>query len=65
MEARTTPRQHASINTLATTIIPTANHVFMAATDDRMAQFRLYTDPTIPIVPELTPAIADWIKRLK
>jgi hypothetical protein len=30
-----------------------------------MAQVRLYTDPTIPIVPELTPAIADWIKRLK
>jgi hypothetical protein len=26
---------------------------------------RLYTDPTLPIVPELTPAIADWIKRLK
>jgi pimeloyl-ACP methyl ester carboxylesterase len=46
-------------------VIPAANHVFRAATDDRMAQVRLYTDPTIPIVPELTPAIADWIKRLK
>lgn len=46
-------------------IIPAANHVFRAATDDRMAQLRLYTDPTIPIVPELTPAIADWIKHLK
>ena len=46
-------------------IIPAANHVFRAATDDRMAQARLYTDPTIPIVPELTPAIADWIKHLK
>jgi uncharacterized protein len=46
-------------------VIPNANHVFRAATDDRMAQLRLYTDPTIPIVPELTPAIADWIKRLK
>jgi hypothetical protein len=46
-------------------VIPSANHVFRAATDDRMAQLRLYTDPTIPIVPELTPAIADWIKRLK
>jgi pimeloyl-ACP methyl ester carboxylesterase len=46
-------------------IIPAANHVFRAATDDRAGQARLYIDPTIPIVPELTPAIADWIKRLK
>ncbi|HEY8832186.1 MAG TPA: alpha/beta fold hydrolase [Gemmatimonadaceae bacterium] len=46
-------------------VIPAANHVFRAATDDRMAQARLYTDPTIPIVPELTPAIAGWIKQLK
>ena len=47
-------------------VIPAANHVFRAAaSDDRMAQLRLYADPTIPIVPELTPAIADWIKRLK
>jgi len=46
-------------------VIPAANHVFRAATDNRAAQARLYTDPTIPIVPELTPAISDWIKRLK
>jgi uncharacterized protein len=46
-------------------VIPAANHVFRAATDDRMSQVRLYTDPTIAIVPELAPAIADWIKRLK
>ena len=47
-------------------VIPAANHVYRAAvSDDRMAQLRLYTDPTLPIVPELTPAIADWIKRLK
>jgi pimeloyl-ACP methyl ester carboxylesterase len=46
-------------------VIPAANHVYRAATDDRMAQGRLYTDPTIPIVPELTPAIADWIKQLR
>ena len=47
-------------------VIPGANHVFRAAaSDDRMAQVRLYADPTIPIVPELAPAIADWIKRLK
>ena len=47
-------------------VIPAANHVFRAATtDDRIAQMKLYVDPTIPIVPELTPAIVDWIKRLK
>jgi fermentation-respiration switch protein FrsA (DUF1100 family) len=47
-------------------VIPAANHVFRAAaSDDRIAQVRLYTDPTIPIVPELTPAIADWIRSIK
>jgi len=46
-------------------VIPAANHVFRVATDDRMAQARLYADPTIPIVPELTPAIAGWIKHLR
>jgi fermentation-respiration switch protein FrsA (DUF1100 family) len=47
-------------------IIPSANHVFRAATStDVMSQRPLYTDPTIPIVPELSPTIADWIKNLK
>jgi pimeloyl-ACP methyl ester carboxylesterase len=47
-------------------LIPAANHVFRAAvTDDRMQQVKLYTDPTIPIVPELVPAIVDWIGKLK
>jgi pimeloyl-ACP methyl ester carboxylesterase len=43
-------------------IIPRANHVYRATdTDDRMAQLKLYTDPTLPIVPELVPAITEWI----
>jgi uncharacterized protein len=47
-------------------VIPWANHVFRAAENtDRMTQLKLYTDPTLPIVPELTPAITDWIKSLK
>ena len=47
-------------------VIPSANHVFRAAvSDDRMTQAKLYTDPTIPIVPELTPAIVDWIGKLR
>ena len=44
-------------------LIPAANHVYRAATtDDRLVQLKLYADPTIPIVPELAPAIAEWIK---
>jgi pimeloyl-ACP methyl ester carboxylesterase len=47
-------------------VIPAANHVFRAAvSDDRMAQAKLYVDPTIPVVPELTPAIVDWIGKLR
>jgi len=47
-------------------VIPAANHVFRAAgSDDRMAQAKLYTDPTIPIVPELTTAIVEWINGLR
>ncbi|HMJ16985.1 MAG TPA: alpha/beta fold hydrolase [Gemmatimonadaceae bacterium] len=47
-------------------VIPTANHVFRAAASaDRMVQVRLYTDPTIPIVPELTPVIVEWVNKLK
>ena len=47
-------------------VIPAANHVFRAAlSDDRLAQAKLYIDATIPIVPELGPAIADWVNKLK
>jgi fermentation-respiration switch protein FrsA (DUF1100 family) len=47
-------------------MIPSANHVFRTiATDDRFAQAKLYVDPTIPIVPELAPAIVEWISQLK
>jgi uncharacterized protein len=47
-------------------VIPAANHVFRAASsDNRAAQMKLYVDPTIPVVPELTPAIVDWIKTLR
>ncbi len=46
-------------------VIPAANHVFRAATDDRMAQVRFYIFNYIAIFELLTPAIVDWIKRLK
>jgi pimeloyl-ACP methyl ester carboxylesterase len=47
-------------------VIPAANHVFRAAdSHDRLTQMKLYVDPTIPVVPELTPAIVGWINALK
>jgi pimeloyl-ACP methyl ester carboxylesterase len=47
-------------------LIPAANHVYRATTtDDRLVQLKLYVDPTIPVVPELVPAIAEWIKNLR
>ncbi|HYU52471.1 MAG TPA: alpha/beta fold hydrolase [Gemmatimonadaceae bacterium] len=47
-------------------VIPSANHVFRAATTDNPAmQIKLYTNPTIPIVPELAPAIVEWVAKLK
>ena len=47
-------------------LIPSANHVYRAATtDDRLVQLKLYTDPTIPVVSELVPAIAEWVNKLK
>ncbi|MEP6551288.1 MAG: alpha/beta fold hydrolase [Gemmatimonadales bacterium] len=47
-------------------VIPAANHVFrFAASDDPVSNAKLYTDPTIPVVPELAPAISGWIKQLK
>jgi hypothetical protein len=47
-------------------LIPAANHVYRATdTDDRLAQLKLYTDPTIPVVPELATGIVHWIARLK
>ena len=46
-------------------VIPEANHVFRAAaSNDRAEQMKLYVDPTIPLVPELAPAIAEWIREL-
>jgi pimeloyl-ACP methyl ester carboxylesterase len=62
-DARALKAAHSSAQLV---VIPSANHVFRAATStDVMSQRPLYTDPTIPIVPELAPTIADWIKNLK
>jgi fermentation-respiration switch protein FrsA (DUF1100 family) len=47
-------------------LIPNANHVYRAATSsDLRSQMKLYTDPTLPLVPELAAGIAGWVHRLK
>lgn len=47
-------------------LIPNANHVYRAATTtDLRGQIKLYTDPTIPVVPELGAGIVRWLRRLK
>jgi len=46
-------------------VLPTANHVLKAATGGQMmSQLPLYMNPRTPIVPELAPAVAAWIRTL-
>jgi len=62
-DARSLKAAHPAADLL---LIPAANHVYRATdTDDRLAQLKLYTDPTIPVVPELATGIVHWIARLK
>lgn len=47
-------------------VLPTANHVLKAATSALVAtQLPTYLDPRTPIVPEVAPVIATWIKGLR
>ena len=47
-------------------VLPTANHVLKAAASPSIAtQLPLYMDPRTPIVPELAPGVAAWIKSLR
>lgn len=47
-------------------LIPTANHVFKAASSrEPPAQLPLYRDRTIPIVPELAAGIGAWIGSMR
>lgn len=46
-------------------LIPNANHVYRSATtSDLASQMKLYTDPTIPVVPELVSGIVGWVRKL-
>jgi len=47
-------------------LIPNANHVYRAATSsDLRSQMKLYTDPTLPLVPELATGIVGWVRQIK
>jgi len=47
-------------------LIPNANHVYRAATSsDLRSQMKLYTDPTLPLVPELAAGIVGWVRQIK
>ena len=57
-------RLHAARPDARILVIPGANHLFVAdAGTDAVAQAASYTDPTLPVVPELVPALADFITR--
>jgi pimeloyl-ACP methyl ester carboxylesterase len=46
-------------------IIPAANHLFVPAERaDAAAQAATYTDPTLPLVPELVPAVVGFVMRV-
>jgi len=46
-------------------VIPEANHVFKRTASTQLAgQVATYTDPSLPIVPELVNAIADWLSHV-
>ncbi len=46
-------------------IVADANHVFKRAQSrDRGAQLPMYLDPSLPLVPELAGALADWVRQL-
>jgi fermentation-respiration switch protein FrsA (DUF1100 family) len=40
------------------------NHILKEVSGDRMAQIPKYSDPTLPVVPKLLDAIAEFIKSL-
>jgi pimeloyl-ACP methyl ester carboxylesterase len=62
VDVRDAERLHAAQPAAKVLVLPTANHVFKAASSrDPAAQMSLYQDRSIPIVPELVEGIADWI----
>jgi fermentation-respiration switch protein FrsA (DUF1100 family) len=59
-EALHAARLNAEVHVLAD-----ANHLFVhIATTDRAAQLATYTDPSLPLVPELVPLVADFVLKV-
>ena len=55
-------RLHAAKPDAPLVVVPLANHVLKQATDTILAaQLPTYQNPTIPIMPEVVSAIAEWI----
>jgi len=58
-------RLHAARPDARLVLVPEVNHVLKHVTDRTLAgQMATYTDPSIPIVPEVVAAIAGWILTL-
>jgi len=46
-------------------VVPGANHVLKQTTDTTLqGQMPTYQNPTVPIMPDVADAIADWIIKL-
>lgn len=57
-------RLHAAKPDAQLLIVPLANHVLKQTTDTTlMGQMPTYQNPTVPIMPEVANAIADWILK--
>lgn len=58
-------RLHAARPEARLAVVPLANHVLKAASDTTLAgQMVTYQTPSIPIMPDVVNAIADWILKL-
>ena len=58
-------RLHAAKPDAPLVVVPLANHVLKQATDTTLAaQLPTYQNPTMPIMPEVVSAIAEWIAKL-
>jgi len=57
-------RLHAAKPEAPLVVVPLANHVLKQATDTTLAaQLPTYQNPTMPIMPEVVSAIAEWILK--
>jgi len=58
-------RLHAAKPEAQLIVVPLANHVLKQTTDTTLpAQMPTYQNPTVPIMPDVAKAIADWILKL-